>query len=83
LALNQECLCAQFNFACVEFGIDRLCITGEDFACDCDDRFRGAAFRALIKFFIWIDDDLADAVMVAKVDEQRIGMFAFTVDPAR
>ena len=82
LALDEEFSGAQFNLACGQLCVDGFCIAGEDFADDGDDTFRWATLGSFVKFRVRIDDNLADPVMIAQIDEQRIGMFTFTVDPA-
>ena len=64
LALNVKNLSAQLYLARVELGVDGFVVAGQNFACDRDNALGGAALGALVKVFIGINNDLADACLL-------------------
>ena len=81
MAFDMKSLGAQLNIACRDLSVYRFFVAGEDFACDGDDGLRRTSLGRLVKLYIRVNNDLRQAVMVSQVDEQRVGVFAFAVNP--
>jgi hypothetical protein len=66
-----------------ELGIDRPAFAPDDLAGDRDDRFDAQPVEDGQRLRPGAGDDLGQAVVVAKIDEQHPAMVALAVDPAR
>ena len=80
--LNHRLLCAHFNRAGRQVGVDRLRRAAHDFPANRNDTLRAQFFELLEHRGINVRNNLSQPMMISQIDKNEVAMVALAVNPA-